>query len=363
MTHLTDSTPIELASHTWFCIGGNWVTKHAETYLEGAMYVEHYQPVNLSGTAPIVAFHGGVQTGTNFVSTPDGRRGWLHDFLRAGFEVYLVDQPERGRSGHRLSSDGPDKFQRYSAERTETMFTAPAHSRRWPRAYRHSQWPGTGRMGDEVFEQFFASQVEMLHDRLAIETLARDAGIALIEKLGSAILLTHSQSGPFGWLIADARPDKVKAVIAIEPNGPPFFDVQHLADSGEWYRYNEKLERPYGITRAPLAFVPAVTSADPLVSELVPSEHPDEQIDGYVQAPPARQLPNLKMPIVIVVAEASYHAVYDHVTSAFLTQAGVEHDYIELADRGLRGNGHMVMLEQNNHEIADLLINWLSSKL
>ena len=363
MTHLTDSTPIELASHTWFCIGGNWVTKHAETYLEGAMYVEHYQPVNLSGAAPIVAFHGGVQTGTNFVSTPDGRRGWLHDFLRAGFEVYLVDQPERGRSGHRLSSDGPDKFQRYSAERTETMFTAPAHSRRWPRAYRHSQWPGTGRMGDEVFEQFFASQVEMLHDRLAIETLARDAGIALIEKLGSAILLTHSQSGPFGWLIADACPDKVKAVIAIEPNGPPFFDVQHLADSGEWYRYNEKLERPYGITRAPLAFVPAVTSADPLVSELVPSEHPDEQIDGYVQAPPARQLPNLKMPIVIVVAEASYHAVYDHVTSAFLTQAGVAHDYIELADRELKGNGHMVMLEQNNHEIADLLINWLSSKL
>ena len=147
-----------------------------------------------------------------------------------------------------------------------------------------------------MFEQFFASQVEMLDDRLAIETLARDAGIALVEKLGSAILLTHSQSGPFGWLIADARPDKVKAVIAIEPNGPPFFDVQHLADSGEWYRYNEKLERPYGITRAPLAFVPAVTSADPLVSELVPSEHPDEQIDGYVQAPPARQLLTSRCP-------------------------------------------------------------------
>ena len=363
MTHLTDSTPIQLASHTWFYIGGKRVTNQAETYLEGAMYVEHYQPVNLSGAAPIVAFHGGVQTGTNFVSTPDGRRGWLHDFLRAGFEVYLVDQPERGRSGHRLSSDGPEKLRRYSAERTETMFTAPANSKRWPRAHRHSQWPGTGQMGDEVFEQFFASQVEMLDDRLAIETLARDAGIALVEKLGVATLLTHSQSGPFGWLIADACPDNVKAVIAIEPNGPPFFDVQHLADSGQWYRYNEKLERPYGITRAPLGFVPAVTSADPLIPQLVPSEYPDEQIDGYAQAPSARQLPNLKMPIVIVVAEASYHAVYDHVTSAFLTQAGVEHDYIELADHGLKGNGHMVMLEQNNHEIADLLIDWLSSKL
>ncbi len=363
MAHLTDSTPIELASHTWFYIGGQWVRNNAETYLEGAMYVEHYQPVDVLDAAPIVAFHGGVQTGTNFVSTPDGRRGWLHDFLRAGFEVYLVDQPERGRSGHRLSNDGPEKFQRYSAERTEAMFTATAQARRWPLAHRHSQWPGDGRMGDEVFEQFFASQVEMLDDRLAIETLTRDAGVALVEKLGSAILLTHSQSGPFGWLIADACPDKVKAVVAVEPNGPPFFDVQHLGNSGEWYRYSEKLERPYGITRAPLSFEPAVTPANPLVPQLMPAEHPDQHVDGYVQAPPARQLPNLKMPIVIVVAEASYHAVYDHVTSAFLAQAGVEHDYIALADHGIEGNGHMVMLEQNNHEIADLLIDWLSSKL
>ena len=35
-------------------------------------------------------------------------------------------------------------------------------------------------------------------------------------------MLTHSQSGSFGWLIADARPQRVKAIVAIEPAGPPF---------------------------------------------------------------------------------------------------------------------------------------------
>ena len=48
---------------------------------------------------PVVMIHGGGQTGTNFTGTPDGRRGWAHDFLRAGYEVYVVDQPGRARSG------------------------------------------------------------------------------------------------------------------------------------------------------------------------------------------------------------------------------------------------------------------------
>ena len=49
----------------------------------------------------------------------------------------------------------------------------------------------------------------------------RDALIALVDKIGPSILMTHSQGGAFGWPVADARPDKVKAILAIEPNGPP----------------------------------------------------------------------------------------------------------------------------------------------
>jgi hypothetical protein len=81
----------------------------------------------------------------------------------------------------------------------------------------------------------------------------------------------------------------------------------------------------------------------------------------HLQEEPARRLPNLTgIPILIVAAEASYHAAYDHCTSKFLTQAGVENEFIRLEDEGLTGNGHMIMIEQNNHEVADFLIEWLN---
>ena len=82
----------------------------------------------------------------------------------------------------------------------------------------------------------------------------------------------------------------------------------------------------------------------------------------WLQAEPARQLVNLKgIPILMVTAEASYHAPYDHGTSLFLKQAGVEHTFTRLADVGIRGNGHMMMLEKNNLEIAAYFDQWLRS--
>jgi hypothetical protein len=57
-------------------------------------------------------------------------------------------------------------------------------------------------------------------------------------------------------------------------------------------------------------------------------------------------------------AEASYHAPYDHCTSKWLAQAGVKHVFVRLPDIGLRGNGHMMMLEKNNLEISAFLRKW-----
>ena len=54
----------------------------------------------------------------------------------------------------------------------------------------------------------------------------------------------------------------------------------------------------------------------------------------------------------ILAVEASYHAIYDHCTSKYLAQAGVANTFVQLADVGIRGNGHMLMLEKNNLEIA-----------
>jgi hypothetical protein len=79
-----------------------------------------------------------------------------------------------------------------------------------------------------------------------------------------------------------------------------------------------------------------------------------------MQKAPARQLVNLKrIPAVIIAAEASYHQVYDHRTAKYLNQAGVKAEYIRLQDRGIFGNGHMVMLEKNNLQIAGLINQWL----
>ena len=87
-------------------------------------------------------------------------------------------------------------------------------------------------------------------------------------------------------------------------------------------------------------------------------------VRGWLQAEPARKLPNLaKIPMLIVAAEASYHAAFDHCTAAYLKQAGVPVTFLRLEDAGIRGNGHMMMLEKNSDEIAGVLMDWLKKAL
>ena len=85
----------------------------------------------------------------------------------------------------------------------------------------------------------------------------------------------------------------------------------------------------------------------------------------WEQAEPARRLAKLQdLPVLVVEAEASYHAPYDHCTVRYLRQAGVmKTTYIRLADLGIHGNGHMLMLEKNNAEIAAVAASWLKETL
>jgi hypothetical protein len=113
-----------------------------------------------------------------------------------------------------------------------------------------------------------------------------------------------------------------------------------------------------------MTFDPSLKENESLTSSLDPEMTEDNLVQCYLQKEPARQLVNLKkVSIVIVSAEASYHSPYDHGTSNFLKQAGVNHEFIRLQDKNIRGNGHMMMLEKNNHEIADVLIDWAKSKI
>jgi len=350
--------PLSIAQQGYFFVGGKYSTIKDEQVMSGHLYVEFQIPSPRSHPWPIIMIHGGGQTGTNFTGTPDGREGWAQYFLRQGYAVYVVDQPGRGRAAYQ-----PDLYGAATEPATETVqrrFVAPERYNLWPQAHLHTQWPGTGAPGDSVFDQFYASQMPSIRDFTLQQILNRDAILALLDKIGPAIVLTHSQSGAFGWPVADAKPDVVKAILAIEPNGPPFFDTGNVSGP-EWFRDAATETRPWGITAAPLSYSPpAKDSSDLAIVRQEKSDAPD-LARCWVQTAPARQLPNLqKMPILIMTAEASYHAPYDHCTVKFLEQAGVHPTWIKLSDIAIHGNGHMMMLEKNNMEIAEVMSRWLA---
>ena len=66
----------------------------------GQMYVQFQIPLQKSGPGwPVIMVHGSTHTGAALESTPDGREGWFPYFVRKGVPTYVVDQSGRGRSG------------------------------------------------------------------------------------------------------------------------------------------------------------------------------------------------------------------------------------------------------------------------
>jgi pimeloyl-ACP methyl ester carboxylesterase len=355
-----DSAPLSIQREGYLFAGGKYSTVGGRQVMSGQLYAEFQIPSHQAHPYPVVMIHGGSQTGANFTQTPDGREGWAQYFLRQGYAVYIVDQPGRGKAAYQPDLYG--QATKLDIENLEQRFTATERFNLWPQAHLHTQWPGKGQAGDPVFDQFYASEEPGIADFALVQSLNRDAIVALLEKIGPAILLTHSQSGPFGWLVADARPDLVKAILAVEPNGPPFYDLQ-MVGAPDWFRYGAKL-RPWGITAVPLNYAPPAKDASDLA--IVQQEQSDapEFAKCWLQKEPARQLPNLqKLPILLVTSESSFRAVDDHCTAKFLNQAGVHPTWTKLADIGIHGNGHMMMLEKNNLEIAGVMARWLDKTL
>ena len=353
--------PLSIARQGYLFAGGKYSTVGGRQVMSGQLYAEFQIPARQTHPWPIVMIHGGAQSGTNFTGTPDGREGWAQFFLRRGYAVYVVDQPGRGRAAYQADVYGPATP--LVLDTTQRQFAAPERYKPWPQAHLHTQWPGPAVPGDMVFDQFYASQMPSIQDFTLQQQLNREAIVALLEKIGPSILLTHSQSGAFGWPVADSRPNLVKAILAVEPNGPPFFNVENVP-APEWFRMAAVQARPWGVTAVPLTYSPSAAQASELA--IVQQDKPDgpDLVRCWLQKAPARQLPNLKtVPILILTAEASYHAPYDHCTARYLEQAGLRPEWIKLADAGIRGNGHMMMLEKNNAAIAAVMATWLDKTL
>lgn len=336
----------------FFYVGG----RYSGESMTGQMYVEVLSPARTTQRLPLIMIHGNWQTATNWIQTPDGRPGWADYFLAQGFVVYLVDQPARGRSPWHGATMGPTSPPPVS--QVEQRFTAPADFGLWPQARLHTQWPGTpgtaGRRGDSVFDAFYASQVESLTSAIETQTLMQAAGAALLDKVGPAIVLTHSQSGALGWLLADIRPQQVKGIVAVEPSGPPFQNAV----------FDETPARAWGLADIPLTYDPPATQSSDLHVTREASPQSSGLVSCSVQTEPARTLAHLRdIPVLVLVTEASYHATYDHCTARFLSQAGVPTTFVRLEQRSIHGNGHMAMLEKNNLEVAGVIRDWLKERV
>jgi len=344
-----------------FYAGGKYVREGDKATMGGSAYVEVWVPKQIKHPYPIVYIHGAGQTATDWQQTPDGRPGWAYYFAKLGYVQYMVDAPARGRSPYVPDYDG--RLNIRTASNLEATFTASEKKGDFPRAKLHTQFPGTGLMGDPIFDTFAKTQVQFLGNGgpATQDELSRDAFIALLDMIKTpVILLTHSQGGTPGWLVADARPGQVKAIVTAEPAAPPIknVDMAKLA-------YTNGGGLAWGVSNDPITYDPPVK--DP--SELNPvleanSDKPGDVVACYVQTEPAHKLVNLStIPVIYLSAEGGYHRVFDHCLAKWLNQAGVKTEFVRMEDVGLKGNGHEMMLEKNSDDIARWIGTWIDKNV
>jgi pimeloyl-ACP methyl ester carboxylesterase len=200
--------PLVLAEQGSFFVGGsiefrdpNSTTKGDTRMVPGNiavnhMFVEYQIPKDLNYPYPVIMVHGGGHTGKTYETTPDGREGWFTTFARRGFAPYVVDAPNRGRTGY-------DPTARYKA----ILGLEPASSLEIGNIYSaHSAWVAF-RFGPTYGTQYPGQQfpIEHLNDYvMQLVPAYRDAAqnplivkalVALIDKLGPCVLLGHSTGG------------------------------------------------------------------------------------------------------------------------------------------------------------------------
>ena len=268
----------------------------------GQMYVQYVKLERPKARYPMLMIHGGGLSGVTWETKPDGRPGWQSYFLRAGHDVYVGDAVERGRASW---SRYPEIYKteplfRTKKEAWELFRIGPANSYQTDAARRVShpgtQWP------IEAFDQFAKQGVPRWATNDAVTQAAYNA---LVQKVCPCTIVVHSQGGNFAFNAALAAPDKVKAVVAVEPSGAPDpgkVDAAKLKGTPHLFVWGDYLEQ------------------QELWRKIVPAVH--RYRDG-------------------------------------LRAAGVRADELDLPELGIRGNSHMLMMDRNSDQIAALVQRWL----
>ncbi len=263
------------------------------------MYVQYVKLSQPKAKVPLLLWHGGGLTGVTWETKPDGKSGWQQFFLAAGYDVYVSDAVERGRASW---APYPEIFKsepmfRTKKEAWEVFRIGPSYEVGGARvAFEGQQFP------IEAFDQFAKQGVPRWVTNDAATQAAYDA---LVQKVCPCIVLVHSQGGSFGFNAALAAPDKVKALIAIEPSGAPdpskvdigkLKGVPHLI---VWGDFRDKVAIWQRLPIAPTKYGEAIVAA------------------------------------------------------------GGKADVLDLPAMGIKGNTHMLMMDRNSDEVAKLVHDWI----
>src|SRR5688572_13789973 len=167
------------------------------------MYVQYFVPGNQKGKYPLLMWHGGGLTGVCWDTKPDGRPGWMQHFFGAGHAVYVSDAVERGRASWARYPEifpGPPFF-RTKKEAWEIFRIGEVGSYSTDPAKR-KVIPGN-KFPIEAFDQFGKQFVPRW---TSSDPAIQKAYNALVQKVGDAVVMVHSQSGNFGLRAALAAP-------------------------------------------------------------------------------------------------------------------------------------------------------------
>jgi pimeloyl-ACP methyl ester carboxylesterase len=269
------------------------------------MYVQYVKLTNPKARYPLLMWHGGGLTGVTWETKPDGKPGWQNFFLDAGHDVYLSDAVERGRASW---ARYPEIFKtepmfRTKKEAWELFRLGPPDSYKTEPAQRVA-YPDE-RFPTAAFDQFAKQGVPRWATNDAATQKAYDA---LVQKVCPCIIVVHSQGGNFGFTAALNAPDKVKALIAVEPSGAP----------------------------------------DPTKTD----------------AAKLKGVPHL----IVWGDNIDKHSVWPRIAAnpikwgEAIKAAGGTADTFDLPKMGIKGNTHMLMMDKNSDDIAKLVGDWIAKQ-
>lgn len=294
---------------------------HRTGFVPGSspVYFEDLRPF-ADVRATVVMIHGGAHSGACFMVTPDNRSGWAYDFVRRGYRVIVPD------------------------------------------------WPGIGRSG-------YIDSGELDADSVV-------AGLGqLIDFLGiPVIVLVHSMSGPFGFALVELQRMLITSLVAVAP-GPPG-NIQPVPEI--IYEDQEMIEVQGVALRWSIRKSGLIPPSDKLISEKLigsSTRFPVQALDSYkasLMALPSGLLyqrqnvrgSQLKIkdgsvfkdfPVLVITgsSDTDHPRSADEETASWLASLGAKVTFKFLSDADIYGNGHMLMLEDNSAEIAEIIMDWL----